>query len=161
MGRCHAADYASGGSMSGSQEVKLYQSPYSISATFNMASAVSTDSTVDFAIYMSRPNDTWGIAEIGRVDLATETITRLPTNKNANRFFENLINASFDVNVQNGAASTDITLNVSNITDLAGNRRTYRIYMWNSKNGNANLWNNGNPGDIISHTYYDNLNAFT
>ena len=150
-----------GGSMSGSQEVKLYQSPYSISATFNMASAVSTDSTVDFAIYMSRPNDTWGIAEIGRVDLATETITRLPTNKNANRFFENLINASFDVNVQNGAASTDITLNVSNITDLAGNRRTYRIYMWNSKNGNANLWNNGNPGDIISHTYYDNLNAFT
>ena len=150
-----------GGSMSGSQEVKLYQSPYSISATFNMASAVSTGSTVDFAIYMSRPNDTWGIAEIGRVDLATETITRLPTNKNANRFFENLINASFDVNVQNGAASTDITLNVSNITDLAGNRRTYRIYMWNSKNGNANLWNNGNPGDIISHTYYDNLNAFT
>ena len=150
-----------GGSMSGSQEVKLYQSPYSISATFNMASAVSADSTVDFAIYMSRPNDAWGIAEIGRVDLATETITRLPTNITANRFFENLKDARFDVNVQNGGASTDITLNVSNITDLAGNRRTYRIYMWNSKNGNANLWNNGNPGDIISHTYYDNLNAFT
>ena len=149
------------GSMSGSQEVKLYQSPYSISATFNMASAVSTDSTVDFAIYMSRPNGTWGIAEIGRVDLATETITRPPTNINANRFFGNLKDASFDVNVQNGAASTDITLNVSNITDLAGNRRTYRIYMWNSKNGNANLWSNGNPGDSISHTYDDNLNAFT
>lgn len=149
------------GSMSGSQEVKLYQSPYSISATFNMASAVSAGSTVDFAIYMSRPKGAWGIAEIGRVDLATETITRLPTNITANRFFENLKDASFDVNVQNGAASTDITLNVSNITDLAGNQRTYRIYMWNSKNGNANLWNNGNPGDIISHTYYDNLNAFT
>ncbi len=149
------------GSMSGSQEVKLYQSPYSISATFNMASAVSAGSTVDFAIYMSRPDGRWGIAEIGRVDLATETITRLPTNITANRFFENLKDARFDVNVQNGAASTDITLNVSNITDLAGNRRTYRIYMWNSKNGNANLWNNGNPGDIISHTYYDNLNAFT
>ena len=150
-----------GGSMSGSQEVKLYQSPYSISATFNMASAVSAGSTVDFAIYMSRPDGRWGIAEIGRVDLAAETITRPPTNITANRFFENLRNARFNVNVQNGAASTDITLNVSNITDLAGNRRTYRIYMWNSKNGNANLWNNGNPGDIISHTYYDNLNAFT
>ena len=151
-----------GGSMSGSpQEVKLYQSPYSISATFNMASAVSAGSTVDFAIYMSRPDGRWGIAEIGRVDLATETITRLPTDINANRFFENLKDARFDVNVQDGAASTDITLNVSNITDLAGNRRTYRIYMWNSKNGNANLWSNGNPGDIISHTYDDNLNAFT
>ena len=33
--------------------------------------------------------------------------------------------------------------------------------MWNSKNGNANLWSNGNPGDNISSTYYDNLNAFT
>ena len=150
-----------GGSMSGSQEVKLYQSPYSISATFNMASAVSAGSTVDFAIYMSRPNGTWGIAEIGRVDLATKTITRPPTDTTANRFFENLRNARFDVNVQNGDASTDITLNVSNITDLAGNRRTYRIYMWNSKNGNANLWNNGNPGDIISRKYNDNLNAFT
>lgn len=149
------------GSMSGSQEVKLYQSPYSISATFNMASAVSAGSTVDFAIYMSRPDGRWGIAEIGRVDLAAETITRPPTNITANRFFENLKDARFNVNVQNGAASTDITLNVSNITDLAGNRRTYRIYMWNSKNGNANLWNNGNPGDNISSTYYNNLNAFT
>lgn len=150
-----------GGSMSGSQEVKLYQSPYSISATFNMASAVSAGSTVDFAIYISRPNGAWGIAEIGRVDLATETITRPPTNKTANRFFENLKDASFDVNVQKGAASTDITLNVSGITDLTGNRKTYRIYMWNSKNGNANLWNNGNLGDIISYIYRDNLDAFT
>lgn len=53
--------------------------------------------------------------------------------------------------------STDITLTVSNIKNLAGNRNEYRIYMWNSKNGDANLWQDSST---INANYMKNLNVF-
>ena len=46
-----------GGAMTAPQEeAKMYQSPYTISATFNMASAVSAGSTADYAIYIYKDN---------------------------------------------------------------------------------------------------------
>lgn len=148
------------GTMSGSEDVKLYQSPYTISTTFNMASSVSAGNTVDYAIYISRPNNQgWGIAELGRVDLTTESVTRATT-PGGNRFFENLQNATISAEVLTSGNSTNITLTVTNFTELTGNQKVYRIYMWNSQNGNANLWN-GNAGSAINRIYNNNLSAFT
>ena len=149
-----------GGTMSGSKDVKLYQSPYTISATFNMASAVSPGNTADYAIYISESNaQGWGIAEIGRIDLSTESVTRPPTG--GNRYFENLQNADISAEVQTSGNSTDITLTVTNFEKLTGNQKVYRIYMWNSQNGNANLWSGGTAGNAINTAYRENVNAFT
>ena len=149
------------GAMSGSKDVKLYQSPYTISATFNMASSVSAGNTVDYAIYISRPNNLgWGIADLGRVDLSRESVIRAAI-PGGNRFFDNLQNATVSADVQTSGNSTDITLTVSNFTDLTGNQKVYRIYMWNSQNGNANLWSGGSAGGAINTAYRSELSAFT
>lgn len=142
-----------GGAMTAPQEeAKMYQSPYTISATFNMASAVSAGSTADYAIYIYKENQ-WGIADLGRIDLNTKQITRATQN----RFWGNIADADCTADVTTTGNSTDITLTVSNIKNLAGNRNEYRIYMWNSKNGDANLWQDSST---INANYMKNLNAF-
>lgn len=134
------------------EEVKMYQSPYTISATFNMASAVSAGSTADYAIYIYKDKQ-WGIADLGRIDLNTESITRATQN----RLWGNIADADCTADVTTTGNSTDITLTVSNIKNLAGNRNEYRIYMWNSKNGDANLWQDSST---IQAGYMKNLDAF-
>ncbi len=142
-----------GGAMTAPQEeAKMYQSPYTISATFNMASAVSAGSTADYAIYIYKDNQ-WGIADLGRIDLNTKQITRATKN----RFWGNIADADCTADVTTTGNSTDITLTVSNIKNLAGNRNEYRIYMWNSKNGDANLWQDSST---INANYMKNLNVF-
>ena len=142
-----------GGAMTAPQEeAKMYQSPYTISATFNMASAVSAGSTADYAIYIYKENQ-WGIADLGRIDLNTKQITRATQN----RFWGNIADADCTADVTTTGNSTDITLTVSNIKNLAGNRNEYRIYMWNSKNGDANLWQDSST---IQAGYMKNLDAF-
>lgn len=122
------------------QTVKFYENTGSFTTSFAYdARSEFTDNndTVKYAIYRVQGGDnTLGVCEAGTINLTDGSVTR----GTENRHFGNVENITPQLNEDEGKIQLTITLNQNE----GRTRSTYRVYVWNDSNGDADLLQDDN-----------------
>lgn len=131
-----------GMSTDAASQVNVYEDKgtYTLSADFYMAGTVNENSTVTYAVYAQQQGySLWGLNERGSVNLSDvdNTLSRTNTADSTNIFYGRLEGSqlSVDTDTVTGKNATKITLTFSGISTVGATGIDYRIYLWNSANG--------------------------
>ena len=126
---------------------KFYENTGSFTTSFDYDNRTefTTGSSVKYAIYrVQGGNAALGVCEVGIINLENGDVTR----RTGNRLYKNVDNVTANLDNAKGKIQLQIVLN----SDEGRTRSTYRVYVWNDSNGNANLLNGS---DAINTSYRD------
>lgn len=151
------------------EQVDIYQEDdgtYRITATFYMEGSVLDDSTATYAVYAQEEREEstdpgqwlWGLTERGTIDLSNLTSQReneAVTGAN-NIYYGRFYGSTLDVSTETTeTGNTKITLTFSNISSPGPTGIDYRIYLWNSANGDKTNREEDIPYQFDSTTALD------
>lgn len=132
-----------------SQTEKFYEDTGNFTTSFDYdtrSEFTGSSDTVNYAIYRVQGGDNaLGICEAGTISLENGDVNRVMDNG----FYRNIDNVTSMLDKGQGKIQLNITLN----SNEGRTRSTYKVYVWNESNGNANVLSNGNN---ISETYKRN-----